>query len=228
MNNIATERALDDLKFIKEVIENTNNSILQLSKTFIYLGFWFLSVAIFDVFFHSYLNNKLSVHTLWIIGYIFMAISLPLLILIFVKAFRTPLSGIGKQVATMWVFVFLLGLLGSSFVNFFQSALNMQHLENFYIVRALQLLAYSFGFLFMSVLSKLKLPGVFAIVYFIFGFFLILPNHFISNLITACFQGISFEYSAVTGEISDAIGIMVAFTFLIIGYYLNYKMARSV
>lgn len=229
MEESAVQSAVNDIKLIKGVIEKSTGPIMQLSKTFIYLGYWFLAIGVFDVYFHFYLSQRLAISTLYIISYISATMSLPFLVWIFVSAFRTPLYGINRHIIKIWVWVFVFAFGGSVVINKI-IALDpnfFQYLENFYIIRALQLLAYAFGFLCMSVFSKLKLPVLFALLYAATGLFCILPNHIILKILSFDVLKIFHSYNEMTGRISDSIGIMVAVTFLIMGYYLHQKKARS-
>lgn len=227
MHENSLDRAVSDIKLIREVIENTTSSIVQLSRMFTYLGFWFMAVGVFDIIFHFILTGSVSYGTLGTIARLSVYVTLPLLVLIFVLTLRTPMDRISRQLAFIWIFVFLLGLFGSSLFNLFSSWFGMQNMENFYLVRALQMLAYAFGFLCTGILSKFKLPGVFAGIFFVLGFFLMLPNHFITGFVSDYLRAIPLSYGQLTGGISDAIGIMVAITFLFMGYYLHYKKERS-
>lgn len=211
-----------DIQLIKEVIENTSKSISELSKTFILLGFLLLGASIMNSLSHvfaAFIPGELFLG----LGLVFVLLIIAGMLLIFYKAYKTPMMGVGKQLVKIWVCIIIFQLVSSILNNsILPNLFNMNSPDNWHVLKSLQFLAYAVGFLCMGVFTGFKISNLLALLYAVIGLFYILPN----PLTSMKFLNTNPSYFRLTEIIDYGVGLLIPITFLLIGYYLKNKKCR--
>lgn len=222
MEEDAVKRVERDIQLIKEVIENTSKSISELSKTFILLGFLLLGASIMNSLSHLFVAT--IPETLFFpLALVFVLLIIAGMFIIFYKAYKTPMMGVGKQLVRIWICIIIFQIVSSILNNaILPNLFNMHSPDNFHVSRSLELLAYAFGFLCMGVFTEFKISNLLALLYAVIGLYYILPN----PLTSMKFLETNPSFYRLTEVIDYGVGFLIPITFLLIGYYLKNKKYR--
>ena len=155
MEEGTVERVERDIQLIKEVIEHTSNSISELSKTFISIGFLLLGAGIMNSL--SHLLIAVMPETLFFaLAVVFGLLVIAGMCIIFYKAYKTPMMGVGKQLVRIWICIIIFQIVSSILNNaILPNLFNMHSPDNWHVASSLQYLAYAVGFLCMGVFTRL-------------------------------------------------------------------------
>ena len=222
MGKDTVERVERDIQLIKEVIENTSKSISELSKTFILLGFLLLGASIMNSLSHLFV--AFIPETLFFASaLVFVLLIIAGMFIIFYKAYKTPMMGVGKQLVRIWICIIIFHIVSSILNNAIHPNLfNMHNPDNWHVSTSLHYLAYAFGFLCMGVFTDFKISNLLALLYVVIGLFYILPN----PLTSMKFLNTNPSFFRLTEVIDYGVSLLIPITFLLIGYYLKSKKCK--
>jgi len=219
MENQAKQKAIEDVNYIKEIIEKTSSSMLTLSSLFLKCGMLFLVVSLVSI-----LGSRIpvpyyetgGVGVLGTMLQVLSVFSLPAIIifpiLIFKKLVKNnPLKGVSKQIMLFWTFIISFILicfitLGLSKIllllfNPFHVSTTDNHIS--YLL-PIYLFMFAFGLLSINVFSKLRFPLFLGILYSCLGLYLLVLQ--------------------VPWNVFNI--LLIPITFLIIGTYLKLLQVR--
>lgn len=222
MNEDSAKKVQGDIRFIREIIENTTNSITGLGKAFIMLGFIYLGAEIINLLSH-FIAPVISSEVFFTISILFAIALISATSWTFYIVYKTPLMGLGKQLINIWaciiIFYFISSILNNALLpNLF----NMHSFDNVHISQSLAFLTFAFGFLCMGIFTDFKILKLFSLLFAVVGLFFILPN----PLTSIAYLNSNPNYFTLVQIISFGAGFLVPFSFLFIGYYLESKRDR--
>ena len=219
MNKETTQKAIEDVKYIKEVIEKTSSSMLSLSNLFLKCGILFLGISIIKILGSQIpipgLGSKVGIYgiLLQVFGFISLLLIIIIPVLIFKRLVKTnPLKGVSKQIMVFWIYIiifqvicFLTLSLSDSILGIF-NLFHVRAIDIFPSLAPIELFTFAFGLFCINIFTGLKFPLIFGTLYTLIGLYLMVlqmpPNIF--NI------------------------LVIPITFLIIGIYLKLLQARVV
>jgi len=183
MNNEMSQKAIEDIKYIKEVIQKTSSSMAAFSNIFIGWGLLFLVINI--IFYIGskipipFLMDKMNLYDIFMKVLILLA--LPLIIVITVIMYKkivkeNPLKGVSKQLMNLWIYIIIFNAVCYAGLSFSVNTIDNQITYRVHILGGLSLIpialfVFAFGLLCINVFTGFKFPAVFALVYAIAGFY---------------------------------------------------------
>lgn len=176
MKDDTVERVERDIQLIKEVIKKTSKSISELSKTFISIGFLLLGAGIVNLLSHLFVAS-IPKTLFFASALVFVLLIIAGMIIIFYKAYKTPMMGVGKQLVRIWICIIIFQIVSGILNNaILPNIFNMHRPDNFHVSASLQYLSYAVGFLCMGVFTDFKISNLLALLYAFIGLFFILPT----------------------------------------------------
>lgn len=154
-----SEKAMEDLNLIKEVIDRTSNSLISFSRIFIGWGLLLCIAVIFTIIGHYSTSSvfESAVFQL-ILGILILVIGVMIYIFI---ARKYSLMGLSRQLMMMWLSVIVFDLL----IAIVPAVLSDTLQAPYYDTLPLFLMSFAFGFICTSIFTRLKLPGILAFLY---------------------------------------------------------------
>jgi hypothetical protein len=227
MDEHTIEKATEDIALIKKVIERTSGSLISFSQVFIWWGLLFLGAYVINscIFYLPGFIPEFGVS-----AFLYTNIRELLIILGVLLAYnkvinKTPLIGLSKQLIIIWIIIIGFQYITSLLYVILLREFHMSEPVNAFITwLAFDYLTYAFGFLSISILTRFKLPGYFAILYSILALFCFLPN----PLASISFLGSSKDMLILMKSLNISIlGLIRPLTFLLMGLYLRKQRIRE-
>lgn len=187
MENKIKQKAIEDVKYIKEIIDKTSSSMLTLSSLFLKCGILFLGVCIVLI-----LGSRIPVPSgsvrniygmlLQIISFISLPIIVIVPILIFKKLVKiNPLKGVSKQIMIFWTFIIMFILI--CFLTISLSRIILTFFNPFHVSAAdniipylfsIHLFLFAFGLFCIYIFTSFKFPLILGSVYTFIGLYLMI------------------------------------------------------
>lgn len=192
MEKEVKEKALDDVKLIKEIIDKTSSSMLNFGSMFMKCGILFFCVAIIFI-----VGGRLPVPSLTYSQFpfempkiIFLQIlsSIPLLAIIIVPIIiykglinNNQLKGVSKHIMIFWSFILsfiLVSFIVSGFSDYLLNIYNPFHIniENntFSYLLPLHLILFAFGLFFIYIFTNMRFPLILGSIYTFLSIFIMI------------------------------------------------------
>lgn len=218
------QKALEDVKHIKGIIEETSTSMTAFSRIFIIWGILFgAAIAIYIPAFcipvpgiDSSVNPIGPILTfllllrpvLEFLGLMFWPLTIFITWITYKNIVKTnPLKGISKQLMTFWIYILIFILVCFS-VLIFSDPYNYgtKTISNGFPITSIELFVLGFGLLCTNIFTKLRLPLIIGTAYLTVGLYFII-------------SGMLLPILAV---------IIIPITFLVIGIYFKCLELRPV
>lgn len=159
MDKNTLEKATEDLNFIKEVIDQTSNSLISFSRIFIGWGLLLSISVIFTIMGHFSPNPVFeSICFQLVSSIIIFAVGL---IIYIVVSRRYSLKGLSRQLMTLWLYIIAFDLLIAIISTALSTTLQAPYYDTFPIF----LVSFALGFICTSIFTRRKLPGILALIY---------------------------------------------------------------
>lgn len=165
MNTYAREKAAEDLNLIKEIIDRTSISLSSFSRIFTGWGL-LLCIAVISVIIGHYSPSSLFESTAFqlVMGMVILGIGVAIYIVV---ARKHPLMGLSKQLMMLWLSVIGFDLLLAVIPVILSATWHLPH----YDALPLFLMSFACGFICTSIFSRLKFPGMLALLYALLAIF---------------------------------------------------------
>lgn len=208
MDEKVIRNAVDDVQLIKQVLDNTSNSLTAFSRIFILWGILLMAVNLLELavspanagFFNSpVLNYSIDAAVLIAAAAIYFSISK-----------RTPLTGLSRKLMTIWVCIITSNIIISYLTIILSNMLDVQLVNTFPV----EIMSLAFGMLCMYIFTNYKFPAVLAAIYLLIAVFF-------WQCIPAIPYSIYFKLPYVSIFIFPS-------AFLILGFYLEYRRGRGI
>jgi hypothetical protein len=208
MDDKVIRNAVDDVQLIKQVIDNTSNSLTAFSRIFILWGILLIVVnliglAVFPA------NAGILNSPVW--GYLIDAVIFIAAAAIYLSiSKRTPLTGLSKKLMTIWVCILISDIIISFLTIILCNVLDVQLVNTFPVI----VMSLAFGMLCMHIFTNYKFPAVLAAIYFLIAVFF-----------WQCIPAIPYSVSFMIPYVSI---FVLPSAFLILGFYLEFRRGRGI
>lgn len=208
MDDKVIRNAVDDVQLIKQVLDNTSNSLTAFSRIFILWGVLLLAVNLLGL---AVFPANAGILYSPILSYsIDAVIFIAAVAIYFSISKRTPLTGLSKKLMTIWVCILISDIIISFLTIGLSRVLDVQLANTFPVV----IMSLAFGMLCMHIFTNYKFPAVLAAIYLLIAIFF-------WQCIPAMPYSVSFKLPYVSIFILPS-------AFLILGFYLEFRRGRGI